>query len=84
MFARLRHDRVVGRDDEHGQVETRGAREHVADEPLVAGHVDQGEPGSSPRSSEAKPRSIVIPRCFSAGSRSVSTPVKARTKAVLP
>ena len=43
VLACLRHDRVVGRDDQHGQVETRGAREHVADEPLVAGHVDQGD-----------------------------------------
>jgi len=32
----------------------------------------------------AKPRSIVMPRCFSAGRRSVSTPVRARTRAVLP
>ena len=43
VFARLRHDRVIRRDDEHGQVETRGTGEHVANESLVARHVDQGE-----------------------------------------
>ncbi|HSG75252.1 MAG TPA: hypothetical protein VLA30_03865 [Burkholderiales bacterium] len=32
----------------------------------------------------AKPRSIDMPRRFSSGSRSVSTPVSARTSAVLP
>ena len=82
MLACLRHHRVVGRDDQHRQVEARRAGEHVADEPLVAGDVDQAS-RKSPRSSAAKPRSIVIPRCFSAGRRSVSTPVRARTKARL-
>ena len=38
---------------------------------------------SSSRSG-ANPRSMVIPRRFSSGSRSVSTPVSARTSAVLP
>jgi hypothetical protein len=38
-------------------------------------------PGSSSR---AKPSSMVMPRSFSSGSRSVSTPVRARTSAVLP
>src|SRR6476620_3495013 len=32
----------------------------------------------------AKPRSIVMPRRFSSGKRSVSTPVRARTSDVLP
>ena len=32
----------------------------------------------------AKPRSMVMPRAFSSGSRSVSMPVSARTSAVLP
>ena len=74
MLARLRHDGVVGRDDQHGQVEPRGAGEHVADEPLVARARRSARAGQSPSSSDAKPRSIVIPRCFSAGRRSVSTP----------
>ena len=34
--------------------------------------------------SGAKPSSMVMPRAFSSGSRSVSTPVSARTSAVLP
>ena len=38
----------------------------------------------SPRGSGAKPRSIVIPRRFSSSHRSVSTPVRALTSAVLP
>ena len=43
VLARLRHDRVVGGDDEHGQVDAGGAGEHVLDEALVAGHVDDAE-----------------------------------------
>ncbi len=38
----------------------------------------------SPSVSSAKPRSMVMPRRFSSSSRSVSTPVRARTRAVLP
>ena len=38
----------------------------------------------SASSRNANPRSIVMPRAFSSGSRSVSTPVSARTSAVLP
>ena len=36
------------------------------------------------RASSTKPRSMVIPRRFSSGNRSVSTPVRARTSEVLP
>ena len=43
MLAGLGHHRVVGRDDQHRQVEPRRAGQHVADEPLVAGDVDQGQ-----------------------------------------
>src|SRR5262245_14996100 len=39
---------------------------------------------SPSRSSGAKPSSIVMPRAFSSGRRSVSTPVSARTSEVLP
>jgi hypothetical protein len=42
---------------------------------------DTRPPGSS---SGAYPSAIEIPRAFSSGSRSVSTPVNARTSAVLP
>ena len=45
VLARLRHHRVVGRDDQHRQVEPRGPRQHVADEPLVPRHVDQRQVG---------------------------------------
>ena len=38
----------------------------------------------SPSSRSAKPRSIVMPRRFSSGSRSGSMPVKARTSALFP
>ena len=84
VLAGLRHHRVVGRDDQHRQVQPRRPGQHVADEPLVPRHVDQGQVVGPQRRATANPRSIVIPRCFSAGSRSVSTPVKARTRAVLP
>ena len=43
VFAGLRHDRVVGRDDEQGEVDAGGPGEHVLDEPLVAGHVHDAE-----------------------------------------
>ena len=43
VFTRLGHDGVIGRDDEHGQVEPRRTGQHVADEPLVARHVDERE-----------------------------------------
>ena len=43
VLARLRHDRIVGGDDEQGEVDAGGAGEHVLDEALVAGHVDDAE-----------------------------------------
>ena len=43
MLARLRHHRFVGGDDEDHEVDAADAGEHVLDEPLVAGHVDEGE-----------------------------------------
>ena len=52
MLTGLRHDRLVGGDHQEGEVDTAYASEHVADETLVAGDVDdagllaagQGEP----------------------------------------
>ena len=44
MLSGLGHHRVIGRDDEQRQVEPGRAREHVADEPLVAWHVHQRQP----------------------------------------
>ncbi len=43
MFARLRHDGIVGRHHEDGQVDAGGAGQHVLDETLVAGHIDDAE-----------------------------------------
>ena len=43
VLARLRHDRVVGGDHQHGQVDAGGAGQHVLDEALVAGHVHDAE-----------------------------------------
>ena len=40
MLPRLRHHALVGRDDEQHQVDAADARQHVLDEALVAGHVD--------------------------------------------
>jgi hypothetical protein len=44
VLARLRHHALVGRHHEQQQVDARGARDHRAHEPLVAGHVDHAEP----------------------------------------
>ena len=55
MLAGLGHGPLIGSDDEEGEVDTAGAGEHVLDEALVAGDVDdayvasrgQGEPGEA-------------------------------------
>ena len=44
VLARLRHDRVVGGDDEQDEVDAGGAGEHVLDEAFVAGHVHDAKP----------------------------------------
>ena len=46
MLARLRHDRFVGRHDEDDEIDPADAGEHVLDEALVAGDVDEGEVGA--------------------------------------
>ena len=43
VFAGLRHDAVVGRDHQQGEVDAGGAGEHVLDETLVAGHVHDAD-----------------------------------------
>ncbi len=43
MLDRLRHDPLVGRHDEHGQVHAARAGHHLADEALVARHVHHAE-----------------------------------------
>jgi hypothetical protein len=44
MLARLRLDGFVGSDHEQHQVDAAHARQHVLDEALVAGDVDEAEP----------------------------------------
>ena len=39
----LRHDRIVGGDDDEGHVDAGGARDHGADEFFVTGNVDDSE-----------------------------------------
>ena len=41
MLAGLRHDAIVGRDDQQDEIDTAGTGQHVVDEFLVAGHVDE-------------------------------------------
>ena len=41
MLERLGARPVVGRDDEHRRIDLAGADEHVADQPVVPGHVDE-------------------------------------------
>src|SRR5215469_10058385 len=43
MFSRLRFDTFVGGNDEQNQIDSTDPREHVADEALVAGNVDEAE-----------------------------------------
>ena len=44
VLARLRHHAVVRRDHEHEHVDAGRAGDHRAHEPLVPGHVDDGDP----------------------------------------
>ena len=48
VLAGLGHDRLVGRHDEENRVDAARAREHVADEALVARNVDEGHAHSIP------------------------------------
>ena len=44
VFAGLGLDRIVGGDDQHGQVDAGGPGEHVSDEAFVPRHVDDSQP----------------------------------------
>ena len=80
----LRHRALVGGDDQQRGVDAADAGEHVLDEPLVTGDIDDADlwpPGSV---SQAKPRSIVMARAFSSASRSGSIPVRALTSVDFP
>ena len=43
MFARLRHDAVIGGDRQQREIDAAGAGQHGVDEAFVAGHVDEAE-----------------------------------------
>ncbi len=83
MLAGLGHDRVIGRDDQHGQVEPRRTRQHVADESLVARHVDQGEV-IAPQSERGEAQVDGDPALFFRGQPIGVDARQARTRAVLP
>src|SRR5581483_2647711 len=46
VLAGLGHDALVGGDDQHGEVYAADAGEHVGDEVLVAGDVDDADLGA--------------------------------------
>src|SRR5215470_12899119 len=41
MFSSLWHDRFVSGDDKHDKIDSADAGQHVLNEPLVAGHIDE-------------------------------------------
>ena len=43
MLTRLRHDAVIGRDDQQRKIEPAGTRHHGVDEALVPGYVNEAE-----------------------------------------
>ena len=49
MLARLGLDRVVGRHDQQREIDAGCAGKHIANEALVAGHVDNAEPSVAER-----------------------------------
>jgi hypothetical protein len=55
VLAGLEVDRLVGRDDQEDDVDRRRARDHVLDEPLVAGDVDDADPLAVLEEKGAKP-----------------------------
>ncbi len=84
VLARLGHDPLVGGDDQQDQVDPGRAGDHVVDELLVAGDVDDADRVRPGQARWAKPSSMVIPRSFSSLRRSVLMPVRALTSVVLP
>ena len=43
VLARLRHHTIIGRDDQHSQVHSRRAGDHVSNEAFVSGNVNHAE-----------------------------------------
>ncbi len=62
----------------------RHARDHVVNETVVAGHVDEADALAVDRRCRQNPRSIVRPRRCSSARLSVLMPVSASTRLVLP
>ena len=56
MFARLRHDRIVGSDHQDGEIDAGGAGEHVLDEAFMARHIDDAEAVIAPLTPRPSPR----------------------------
>jgi hypothetical protein len=80
----LRHRPVVRGNHEQREVDRSHPREHVAQEALVAGHVDEAD---RQRPAQVRIREPQVDRHAlrrSSSRRSVSTPVRARTRLVLP
>ncbi|MPM96950.1 hypothetical protein SDC9_144120 [bioreactor metagenome] len=44
MFAGLRHDALIGVDDQEDHVDALGSRQHVLDKALMAGYIDDAYP----------------------------------------
>ena len=80
----LRHNPFHDIDHQQNQVDAADAGQHVADEALVTGNIDDPGDHSSREAKGAKPRSMEMPRAFSSLRRSVSAPVRALISAVLP
>ena len=84
MLEGLRPRPVVRGDHQQRRVDLAGADEHVPDQPVVAGHVDEVE------LRPVRQRQVRVadvdrhPRRRSSGSRSASIPVSARSRVVLP
>ena len=85
MLQRLRVRPVVGRHHEQRRVDLARPHQHVADQPVVAGHVHEVQDRAVGQAPGARTRHrSSCPRRRSSGSRSASMPVRARRSVVLP
>ncbi len=84
VLAGLRHHPFIRGDDEQHGLHPDRPGDHRVDEATMAGDIDQAHLEVVTGLHGAKPSSMVIPRFCSSGSRSVATPVRARTSVVLP
>ena len=85
VLARLRHDRLVGRDDEEHHIDAPRPSHHVPHETLMTRHVyDPDEDIVAEAVVSEAQHSMVMPRSFSSLSLSQSMPVSAFMRAVFP